>query len=69
MTRTRSDNRQSKSDRALELFEKGLDTGQIAARLGSTVTSVGALLSKARKRREREIERARRLADIMGANV
>lgn len=58
-----------KSDRALELFEKGLDTGAISERLGTTVTSVCAMLIQARKRREREIERAGRLADAMGANV
>lgn len=58
----------SKSDRALELFEKGVDTSAIAARLGTSVQSVSALLKCARDRRER-IERAGKLADILGANV
>jgi transcriptional regulator len=59
----------SKSDHALRLFEKGVDTVAIAERLGTTVNSVSALLINARERRAREIERAGKLADIMGANV
>lgn len=59
----------SKSDRALELFEKGLDTAAIAARIGASPRSVSTMLRNARIKREREIERAGKLADIMGANV
>lgn len=60
----------SKSDRALELFEKGLESWQIAARIGSSVQSIPTLVSNGRERRRvREIERAGKLADIMGANV
>jgi hypothetical protein len=59
----------SKSDRALELFENGVDTVAIAVRLGTSVQSIGALLKNARDRRAREIERAGKLADIMGHNV
>jgi DNA-binding CsgD family transcriptional regulator len=59
----------SKSERALELFEKGLSSAAIAERLGTTARSVSALILNAKQRREREIERAGRLADILGANV
>jgi hypothetical protein len=69
MTGTRIDNKHSKSDRALELFEKGIDTATIAARIGCSPRSVWTLCRNARIKREREIERAGRLADILGANV
>jgi hypothetical protein len=59
----------SKSDRALELFEKGLDTAAIAERLGSNPNSIPDMIHKARLKRERQIERAGRLADKMGPNV
>lgn len=58
-----------KSDRALELADKGLDTATIAARIGVKPESVGSLIRRARIKRDREIERAGRLADAMGANV
>ncbi len=62
-------NMPSKSDRALQLSEKGISNPQIAVRLGSSVQSVGALILCGRRRREREIERTGKLADILGANV
>lgn len=58
-----------KSDRALELFEKGLATGQIAERLGTSTRCVATLILNGKKKREREIERAGKLADYMGPNV
>jgi hypothetical protein len=59
----------SKGDRALELAEKGLDNAAIAERLGSNPRAIASLVIHARARREREIERAGKLADIMGANI
>jgi hypothetical protein len=59
----------SKGDRALELADKGLDNAAIAQRLGSNPRSIASLIIHARQRREKELERAGRLADIMGANV
>jgi hypothetical protein len=58
-----------KGDRALELFEKGLEPSVIAQRLGGSLDAIHALIKNARARREREAEKLRRLADAMGANV
>ena len=43
----------SKADRALELHEKGLTYYVIAERLGIYPQNVGAMIEKARKRREK----------------
>lgn len=61
--------KQTKSDRALELFEKGVDTPTICERLDIDIHSIWSMLRYARAKREREIERAGKLADIMGHNV
>jgi transcriptional regulator len=58
-----------KGDRALELFEKGLDTAQIAERLGTNRRVIATMLCHARAKREKELERAGKLADAMGHNV
>ncbi len=62
-------NMPSKSERALELHQQGLANWQIAARLNSNPRSVAALIRHGKVKRERDIERAGRLADAMGANV
>lgn len=59
----------SKSDRALELFEKGMDMPTIALRLNIAPSAVWTHLRNARAKREREIERAGKLADLMGHNI
>ena len=61
---------QTKSDRALELFERGLTSSQIADRLGTKPKAISSLLHCARAKREREAElqRAGVIADV-GANV
>jgi transcriptional regulator len=68
----------SKTDRALELFEKGLSSDQIAARLGTTSRSIASMLRTARAKRERakeerdadQLARAMlRLCDEMGPNI
>jgi len=66
MTGKRIDN---KSDRALELFEKGLDSKTIAERLVISPRGVSPLVRYARLKREREIERLGKLAEILGANI
>ena len=59
-----------KSDLALELSQKGIDTPTIAVRLDCSLYSVASLIRYGRVRRSKaERERLRRLADIMGANV
>jgi hypothetical protein len=59
-----------KSDLALELSEKGIDRTIIAVRLDCSLYSVASLIRYGRVRRSKaEMERLRRLADIMGANV
>jgi hypothetical protein len=58
--------RRSKSDRALELFEKGIDTPTICERLGIDIHSIWSMLRGARNKRARAMVR---LADEMGANV
>jgi DNA-directed RNA polymerase specialized sigma24 family protein len=68
MTGTRAGNN-NKNERALELFEKGLTPDQIAERLGVNPRLIWTMLRNARKRRERELERAGKLADILGANI
>lgn len=45
-----------KSDRALELFEKGLSVSVIAERLGSRRTNIAEMIRSARSRREKEME-------------
>lgn len=46
----------TKSDRALELSEKGLSTVQIAERLGSSRGSVSAMIIAAKRRRAKAAE-------------
>lgn len=46
----------TKSDRALELSEKGLKTNQIAERLGSSRGSVSAMIIAAKRRRAKAAE-------------
>lgn len=59
-----------KSDLALELSEKGIDTLTIAVRLDCSLYSVASLIRHGKVRRSKaERERLRRLADIMGPNV
>jgi hypothetical protein len=58
--------RRSKSDRALELLDQGLDTPTICARLGIDIHSIHTMLRCARDKRAREMVR---LADEMGPNV
>ena len=55
----------SKSDRALELFEKGIETPTICARLGIDIHSIHTMLRCARDKRARLV----RLCDEMGPNV
>ena len=69
--------RKSKSDRALELFENGIEAPTICARLNIDIHSIHTMLRCARNKRARKAERdadelARamvRLADEMGHNV
>jgi hypothetical protein len=62
--------RRSKSDRALELFEKGRDTPTICALLNVDIHSIWSMLRCARiKRERRHAEEAGRIADEMGANI
>ena len=56
----------SKSDRALELLEQGIDTPTICERLGIDIHSIHTMLRCARNKRERAMGR---LADAMGPNV
>jgi uncharacterized protein YbjQ (UPF0145 family) len=56
----------SKSDRALELFENGIDTPTICSRLGIDIHSIHTMLRCARNKRARAMVR---LADELGANV
>jgi hypothetical protein len=56
----------SKSDRALDLFEKGIDTPTICERLGIGIHSIHAMLRCARNKRARAMVR---LCDEMGANI
>lgn len=46
-----------KNDRALELSEKGLNSGVIAARLGVEARSVHTMLKRAKAKREKKAER------------
>lgn len=48
----------TKSDRALELSEKGLKPNQIAERLGSSRGSVSAMIIAAKRRREKRAAEA-----------
>ena len=59
--------RHSKSDRALDLFEQGLDTPTICERLDIGIHSIHSMLRCARIKREQL--RLAELADEMGANV
>ena len=63
--------RRSKSDRALELFENGVDTPTICARLGIDIHSIHTMLRCAREKRARNelAEKINRIADEMGHNV
>ena len=56
----------SKSDRALELFEKGIDTQTICTRLSISMKSIHTMLRCARDKRARWMGQ---LADEMGHNV
>lgn len=47
-----------KSDRALELHDKGLSRGDIAERLGVRPTNVAGMLQRAKQRREKAQEQA-----------
>ena len=58
--------RKSKSDRALELFEKGIETPTICARLNIDIHSIHTMLRCAKDKRARAMVR---LADEMGHNV
>ena len=67
----------SKSDRALELLEQGVDRTMICERLDISQDSIGAMLRCAMDKRSRWAEREAdelteqvgRLADELGANV
>lgn len=48
----------TKSDRALALHEKGLDSEQIAARIGCSPHNVPAFIQNALKKRERLRQKA-----------
>jgi hypothetical protein len=69
--------RKSKSDRALELLEQGVDTPTICERLDIGPDSIGSMLRCARDKRARWLERdadelaesVARLADELGANI
>ena len=58
--------RRSKSDRALELFEQGIDIPTICERLGIDIHSIHTMLRCARNKRARAMGR---LADEIGPNV
>lgn len=49
---------QSKADRALELYERGLTPAVIAERLGTSQSHVQGMLQRARERREKAKEPA-----------
>lgn len=53
---THYDKASPKGDRVLELLEKGLDAGQIAARLGCSAKNIHGLAHDARRRRERRVK-------------
>jgi hypothetical protein len=59
----------SRSDRALELFEKGLDTSTIGARLGVDARSVGTMLKRAKAKREKKAARASRVTFSDGTSI
>jgi hypothetical protein len=69
--------RKSKSDRALELLDQGVDRPMICERLDIEQDSLGSMLRCARNKRARWAERdadelaeaVGRLADELGANV
>jgi hypothetical protein len=50
------DNTGARGDRALALRESGLALWQVAQRLGSSVQSAGAMIAKARKRRDAKVQ-------------
>ena len=58
--------RRSKSDRALELFDQGIDTPTICERLDIDMHSIHTMLRCARNKRAREMVR---LCDEMGPNI
>jgi len=69
--------RRSKSDRALELLEQGLDTPTICERLEIDIHSIHTMLRCARNKRARKAERdadelaeqVGKIADEMGHNI
>ena len=58
--------RESKSDRALELLEQGVDTPTICERLGIGIHSIHTMLRCARNKRARAMGR---ICDEMGPNI
>jgi DNA-binding transcriptional regulator LsrR (DeoR family) len=54
MTKESREAAADKADRALHLFEGGLDRGLIAERLGVPPKNLGGMLQRARQRRERK---------------
>jgi DNA-binding transcriptional regulator LsrR (DeoR family) len=53
MTRGSAEEAARKTDRALELYERGIRQAVIAERLGVRPTHVGSMLQRARQRREK----------------
>ena len=59
----------SKTDRAIELHEKGMSNAVIAERIGSTQRTVASLIKNAKAKRIRQAERVRKIVAKLGANV